>query len=117
VGNDFGHHRDYTDDLRRPLLDRLLQQVRSWDKGLIETVTAEQRIAYKKPGGRIFLEVKVQRSAIRLHMVDVPDPDGLLLPIPQSHDWKQLSRQATIRTSTDLERLLPLARTAWLRGG
>jgi hypothetical protein len=111
----FASHYDYTDNERRPLLVRIRREVQGLDTKVIEKVTAGHRIAYSKPGRKIFLEVKVQRHAIVLHMVDVPDPEGVLSAIPQSHDWKQLSRQAKVVTNAELDRLLPLVRVAWLR--
>ena len=77
---------------------------------------AGQRIAYKKPGRNVFLEVKVQRHAIVLHMVDVPDPDHILSEIPETHGWHQLAKRTKVQTETELERVLPLIKAAWLRG-
>ena len=111
----FDSHYDYTDEERRPLLVRIRREVQGLDAKVIEKVTAGHRIAYSKPGRKIFLEVKVQRHAIVLHMVDVPDPEGVLSSIPESHEWKQLSRRARVVTNADLNRLLPLVRVAWLR--
>jgi hypothetical protein len=113
----FSDHYDYTDEERRSVLSRIRRELREIDATLRETVTAGRRIAYQKPGRRIFLEIKVQRHAIVLHMVDVPDPEGLLSPIPGSHEWRQLARRANVLSNEDLDRLLPLIRIAWLRGG
>lgn len=109
-------HYNYTDEERQPLLSQILQEVRGLDNKLVETVTAGQRIAYSKPDRKVFLEVKVQRHAIVLHMVDVRDPDHILSKIPDSHGWRQLTERAKIATADDLKRILPLLRIAWHRG-
>ena len=80
----FNDHCNYTDEERRPLLVRIRREMQELDSRLVERVTAGQRIAYRKPGGKIFLEVKVQRHAIVLHMIEVPDPGQIL-----SEDSKQ----------------------------
>ncbi len=111
-------HYDYTDDERKPLLCALRQFVLGLQTGLVETFTAQQRIAYKKPGKTIFLEVKVQRAAIVLHLANLEgfsDPQELLSVIPDSHDWKQLSRRARIETASDLKGVEKFVQAAWLR--
>ncbi|MER9504447.1 hypothetical protein [Mesorhizobium sp. M0579] len=112
----FSGHYDYTDEQRRPLLSKIRREVCGWDSKLIETITAQQRIAYAKPNRRVFLELKVQRHRIVLHMVDVPDPDHILSRIPESHGWRQLTLRGEVETDADLERFLPLIHTAWVRG-
>ena len=112
----FNDHYNYTDEKRQPLLVRIRREVHDWDSRLIEKVTAGQRIAYSKPGRSVFLEVKVQRHAIVLHMVDVPDPEQITSKIPTSHEWHQLARRVKLQTSDELERVLPLIRTAWQSG-
>lgn len=112
----FEEHCAYTDQDLRPVLIALRRELREIDPSLQETVTAGRRIVYHKPRRKIFLEVKVQRHAIVLHTVDVPDPDSLLSVIPGSHEWHQLARRAKILNNADLHRLLPLVRVAWLRG-
>jgi hypothetical protein len=108
-------HYNYTDEERRPLLNRIRQELRTLDNTLIERVTAGRRVAYSKPGRKIFLEVKIQRHAIVLHTVDVPDPDGVLSTIPESHEWRQLARRTKVLNHMELDYLLPLIRVAWLR--
>ena len=46
---------------------------------------AGQQIAYNIPDFKIFLEVKVQRAAIVLHLADggCPDPNGIADDIPR----------------------------------
>jgi predicted transport protein len=112
----FRDHYCYTDEKRRPLLSRLRTEILKLDSRLDERTTAGQRIAYKKPDRNVFLEVKVQRHAIVLHMVDVPDPDHILSEIPETHGWHQLAKRTKVQTETELERVLPLIKAAWLRG-
>ena len=112
----FNDHYVYTDENCRPLLTRIRREVNEWDNELIERVTSGKRIAYSKLGRKVFLEVKVQRHAIVLHMIEVPDPDRILSKIPASHGWHQLTRRAKIQTSPELEQILPLVRIAWQRG-
>ncbi len=81
----FHDHCSYTDEDRQPLLARIRRELHELDDRLNEEVTASQRIAYNKLGRRVFLEVKIQRHAIVLHMIDVPDPDQILSKIPESH--------------------------------
>jgi hypothetical protein len=116
MATSFEDHCAYTDQERRLLLTALRRELRDIDPSLQETVTAGHRVAYHKPGRKIFLEVKVQRHAIVLHMVDVPDPDGLLSVIPGSRKWHQLARRAKILNNGDLDQLMPLVKVAWLRG-
>jgi Holliday junction resolvase-like predicted endonuclease/predicted transport protein len=112
----FNDHYNYTDEERRPLLTRIRSKLVELDNRLIERVTARRRIAYSKPGRNIFLEVKVERHAIALHMIDVPDPGQILSKIPESHGWRQLTGRVKITSSAELERVLPLIQNAWLRG-
>jgi predicted transport protein len=112
----FQDHYNCTDEQRQPILSRIRSEIRESGKGVIEKATPGQRIAYSKPDGKVFLEVKIQRRAIVLHMTDVLDPDRVLSKIPESHGWGQLSRRVKIQTAADLERVLPLVRAAWLRG-
>jgi hypothetical protein len=62
----FEDHASYTDAVRRPLLIDLRNRVLRFDDRLpaAERCTRGQRIAYSIPGGRVFLEVKVQRAAM-----------------------------------------------------
>ncbi len=86
----FNDHYNDTDEKRQPLLVRIRREVHDWDSRLIEKVTAGQRIAYSKPGRSVFLAA--------------------------SHEWHQLARRVKLQTSDELERVLPLIRTAWQRG-
>jgi hypothetical protein len=56
----------------RPILNDLRSRILSLDDRLRqnELCAPAQRIAYKIPGGKIFLEIKVQRAAIVLHLAD-----------------------------------------------
>jgi predicted transport protein len=111
----FHDHYSYTDKVCQPLLNQIRHQVRDFDDKLIETITAKQRIAYSKPNRTIFLEVKVQRRAIVLHMIDVPDPNRILSEVPVTHGWHQLSKRVKIKTADDLKRVLPLIQAAYQR--
>jgi predicted transport protein len=112
----FDHHYSYTDSQRQPLLNKIRHEVLDLDDRLIERITAGQRIAYSKPGRKVFLEVKIQRHAIVLHMIDVPDPDRIMSKIPESHEWGQLTGRVAIKDASELERALPLIRTTYLHG-
>jgi hypothetical protein len=75
----FDDHAAYTDSPRRSILADLRSRVLKLDDRLQQTerCTPGQRIAYSIPGGRDFLEVKVQRAAIVLHLADGGCPDTL----------------------------------------
>jgi predicted transport protein len=113
----FEDHAAYTDAPRRPILNELRSRVLSLDERLRqgEQCTSGQRIAYKIPGGRIFLEVKVQRAAILLRLVDggCPDPAGIANDIPPSHGWGRLKKQITILAVADLEAAMPFVEAAF----
>jgi predicted transport protein len=113
--SDLDTHFYYADEERRPLLVQIRAETRNLDSSLVERVTAGHRIAYHKPGKKIFLEIKIQRHAIMLHMTDVPDPGQLLSKIPDTHEWRQLSRRVKIENEQELKRVLPLIRLAWQR--
>ena len=113
----FEDNASYTDDLRRSILNDLRCRVLSLDSRLRqgEHCTAGQRIAYKIPGDRIFLEIKVQRAAILLRLVDggCLDLNGLTNDIPASHGWGRLKKQITILSNTDLEAAIPFIEAAY----
>jgi predicted transport protein len=100
----------------RPILNELRSRVLSLDDSLRqgEQCTSGQRIAYKIPGGKIFLEVKVQRAAILLRLVDggCPDPAGIANDIPPSHGWGRLKKQITILSVADLDAAMPFVEAA-----
>jgi predicted transport protein len=113
----FEDHAAYTDAPRRNILHELRRRVLSLDDRLrqSEQCTQGQRIAYKIPGGRIFLEVKVQKAAIVLHLADggYPDPGGIADDIPPSHGWRQLKKRITILSEADLEAAMPFIEAAY----
>jgi predicted transport protein len=113
----FEDHASYTDAPRQEILNDLRRKVLSLDDQLRqgEQCTSGQRIAYKIPGGRIFLEVKVQRAAIVLHLADggCPDPRGIADDIPASHGWRQLKKRITILSMADLEAAMPFIEAAY----
>jgi predicted transport protein len=113
----FDDHASYTDAVRRPILVDLRNRVLRLDDRLrlTERCTPGQRIAYNIPGGRIFLEVKVQRAAIVLHLADggCPDPKGIADDIPESHGWRQLKKRITILNAADLDAAIPFVEAAY----
>jgi len=107
----------YTDAPRQPILRDLRKRVWALDDRLrqAEQCTAGNRIAYKIPGNKIFLEVKVQRAAIVLHLADggYPDPNHIADDIPESHGWRQLKKRITILSSADLDAAFPFIQAAY----
>jgi hypothetical protein len=67
------------------------------------------------PGGKVFLEVKVQRAAIVLHLADggCPDPNNVAQDIPESHGWRQLKKRITILSMADLDAAMPFVEAAY----
>jgi len=113
----FDDHAAYTNAPLRPILYELRSRVLGLD-GLLrqgEQCTAGRRIAYKIPGSKIFLEVKVQRAAIVLHLADgrCPDPAGVTEDIPEAHGWGQLKKRITIVRMSDLEAAMPFIEAAY----
>jgi predicted transport protein len=117
----FEDHESYTDHLRQPILRELRRRVWSIDDRLPanEQCTRGNRIAYKIPGKRIFLEVKVQRGAIKLHLADggCPDPNGIAHDIPASHGWRQLKKLIRIKNISDLDAAMPFIKAAYRAEG
>jgi hypothetical protein len=113
----FDDHASYTDATRRPVLIDLRSRVLALNDHLRQTerCTPGQRIAYNIPGGRVFLEVKVQRAAIVLHLADggCPDPNSIADDIPASHGWRQLKKRITILSTTDLDAAWPFVEAAY----
>jgi predicted transport protein len=113
----FEDHASYTDAVRRPILNEIRSRVLRLDERLRDTerCTPGHRIAYKLPGGKVFLEVKVQRAAIVLHLADggCPDPSRIADDIPASHGWRQLKKRVTIESMADLEAATPFIVAAY----
>jgi hypothetical protein len=113
----FEDRASYTDAVRRPILIDLRNRVLRLDDRLRQTkrCTPGQRIAYNIPGGRVFLEVKVQRAAIVLHLAEggCPDPNGVADDIPESHGWRQLKKRITILNAADLDAATPFVEAAY----
>ena len=113
----FEDHASYTDAARRPILHDLRDRVLRLDNRLRETerCTPGQQIAYNIPGGRVFLEVKVQRAAIVLHLADggCLDPNGIAEDIPASHGWRQLKKRIPILSPADLDAAMPFIVAAY----
>jgi predicted transport protein len=112
----FEDHAAYTTAPLRPILMELRSRVLALDDRMRqgEQCTPGQRIAYKILGNRIFLEVKIQRAAVVLHLADggCPDPAGIAEEIPASHGWRQLKWRITIVSMADLETAMPFIEAA-----
>lgn len=113
----FEDHAAYTDEPRRAILRKLRQFILDLDKRLRDTekCTLQQRIAYHIPGDGIFLEVKVQRAAIVLHLIDadLDDSEGFATRIPKSHGWKQLAIRIKITDPSEAKKALPFIKAAY----
>jgi predicted transport protein len=113
----FEDHAAYTTVPMRPVLNELRSRVLALDDRLQygEKCTAAQRIAYNIPGSKIFCEIKVQRGAVVLHLVDggYPDPARIADAIPETHGWRQLQKQITILSMADLEVAMPFIEAAY----
>ena len=113
----FDDHASYTDAVRRAILVDLRNRVLRFHDRLRQTerCTPGQRIAYNIPGGKVFLEVKVQRAAIVLHLADggCPDPNSIADDIPESHGWRQLKKRNMISNMADLDAAMPFIEAAY----
>jgi hypothetical protein len=113
----FEDHLGYTDPPRQQILKELRKHVFWLDGGLeqSEQVTAGRRIAYKKPGEKIFLEIKVQRAAIVLHLADggCLDPNHIADDIPESYGWRQLKKRIAITNMNDFDAATPFIDAAY----
>jgi predicted transport protein len=113
----FDDHAAYTDEPRRKILLELRNNILRLDECLAqcETCTPGNRIAYKRPGGWTFLEVKVQRSAIVLHLVEsgILDHDNFAQAIPESHGWRHLKLRIKITNFEDADRARPFIEGAY----
>ncbi|MGY2995070.1 hypothetical protein [Mesorhizobium sp. URHB0026] len=113
----FEDHVAYTDAQRQPILRSLRQDILEIDNRLLESeaVTPAQRLAYKIPGSRrCFLEIKVQRSAILVRLIDtgLADPRGAIHRIPDSYGWA-VKDEFRIAGEEDAEYVKPFIRAAW----
>ncbi|TGV61068.1 hypothetical protein EN784_01325 [bacterium M00.F.Ca.ET.141.01.1.1] len=113
----FEDHVAYTDAPLQPILRQLRQDILEIDGCLREgeAVTAAQRIAYRVPGSsRGFMEIKVQRSAILVRLIDtgLADPRGAVRRIPDSHGWV-VKDEFRILGGEDAEYVKPFIRAAW----
>ncbi|MBZ9864223.1 hypothetical protein LB515_02430 [Mesorhizobium sp. CA15] len=113
----FKDHVAYTDARLQPILRQLRQHILEIDGCLHEgeAVTPAQRIAYTVPGTRRgFLEIKVQRNAILVRLIDtgLADPRGAIHRIPDSHGWV-VKDEFRILGKEDAEYVKPFIRAAW----
>jgi predicted transport protein len=111
----FEDHLAFTDFARRGVLIELRNKIMILDDRLEETITRHQRIAYKLIGDKIFLEIKVQRAAIVLHVIDVSisESDAIVDTIPDSHGWGDLKKRIWIRTTQDANQAFPFIEGAY----
>jgi predicted transport protein len=113
----FEDHFAYTDADRQPLLRQIRQYIISLDDRLRrgETVTARQRIAYKIPGDKNFIEIKVQRADILIRLIEtnVQDHRKMVRKIPESHGWGDLKDEYRISDSVDAEYALQFIEAAY----
>jgi predicted transport protein len=113
----FEEHVAYTDSVRRPLLRKLRQHILQIDDRLLagEAVTSAQRVAYKIPGShRGFLEIKVQRNAILVRLIEtgLADPRAVFRKIPDAHGWV-VKNEIRIEDETDAEYVKPFIQAAY----
>jgi predicted transport protein len=111
----FDEHLAYAGEKLRPVLIALRTRVLALDNRLNEKCTAGQRIAYKIPRGKIFLEVIVQRAAIVLHLADggYADPGHIADDIPESFGWGQLKKRIVVVDTSDLAEATPFIESAY----
>ncbi|WP_417702405.1 GIY-YIG nuclease family protein [Pseudophaeobacter sp.] len=113
----FEDHLAYTDEERREVLVELRRRVHDLDRHLQENerCTSGQRLAYKLPGGVNFLEIKVQKHAVLLHLVDggLADPERLAEDIPASHKWHHLKKKIRISDMETLNAAMPFVEAAY----
>lgn len=114
---EFDDHLDYADAIRRPLLQQLRQYMLSLDgrMGRGEAITKAQRIAYRIPGGTIFIEIKVQRSAILVRLIETGlVPRGLdVRKIPESHGWRDLKDEIRLTGASEMPAALLAIQAAY----
>jgi len=101
----------------RPILVDLRRRIHDLGPELqhCEGYTGKQRIRYALPNDIIFLEIKVQREAIVLHMINagLPDPDGITTPIPESYGWRQLELRIRLSSSDQVEAAMGFIKAAY----
>jgi Meiotically up-regulated gene 113 len=116
----FEDHASFTDAQRRELLVDLRRRVWELDARLQqgEVCTPLQRIAYRVPGNKQFMEVKVQRAAFLLRLIDgdfPPDPGGIARLIPASHQWP-FKLEIKVTTPAELQAAMPFVEAAYRAG-
>jgi predicted transport protein len=113
----FETHEAYATAPLRPILRELRSRVLALDSRLTEgeRCTAGHRIAYKIPGSKIFLEIKVHRQSLGLHLADggQSDPFGITTEIPETHGWHQLKKRIKLTSMTELEAAMPFVEAAY----
>jgi predicted transport protein len=113
----FEDHLSYTSSLLQQVLRDLRERLFGLDQQLRdeERRTSGQRIAYNRLGSKIFLEIKVQRAAIVLHVADggLSDPEGITEDIPESHGWRQLKKRIVVMGMDNLNSAMPFVEAAY----
>jgi predicted transport protein len=109
----FEDHLAYTDSVRQQMLLELRKRILARDRRITETVTPGNRIAYSL--GKIFVEVKVLRSRLKIHFVDgvFRDPEKRIQAIPKSHEWGALRNRFDIEKPDDVEYAMQLIEAAF----
>ena len=109
----FEDHLAYTDSLHQKMLLELRRRVLALDRRIKETVTPGNRIAYGL--GQIFVEVKVQRSTLKIHFRDgvFRDPEKRIQAIPKSHGWGPLKNRFDIEKPEDTDYAMRLIEAAF----
>jgi len=113
----FDDHVSYTDAIRQPILRQLRNDILALDDRLRsgETITPAQRIVYKIPGDKNFIEVKVQRTAILVRLIEtsIHDSHGAVRKIPEEHGWGDLKDEIRISSTAEAEYAMQFIRAAY----
>jgi predicted transport protein len=107
----FEDHVDYVDPPIQPVLRKLRGRIIGLGR-MREKVTPAQRIAYERE--RDFCEVKVQkkRVLVRVFNTGLPDPKGIVIDIPSSHDW-QYQKEIPIDSIESVDYVMPFIEASY----
>lgn len=113
----FEDHAAYADAPRRSVLSTLRGMVHELDPRFRqgEGCTPSNRITYKFPDAKnLFLEVKVQRSAILMRVRDVrcTYPAGITSSVPENFGWGK-KKQIRLSNVDDLNAAIPCLKAAY----
>ena len=111
----FEQHLPKTDVLGKEILLEIREAVLALGSDVSEKATTYNRVAYSR--GRVFLEVKVHKSRIRIAFVDIAfdDPQGLVKEIPRSYGWGRLKFLANLQTLDHLTYVMPYIRASYAK--